>query len=102
MVRVLRRGTPVAVLRQFSSVFTSTGQNMSVHPNAKREALELRCSAPVWAQKLKPLFVLHHRLRRLAGGIYFQQPFSYAIYTLASPERRILHQVNEPTSRWKL
>lgn len=102
MVRLLRRGTPMAVLRQFTSAFTSTGENMSVRPNARREALDLRRSAPRWAQKLKPLFVLHHRLRRLAGGIYFQQPFSYEIYTLASPEKRVLNQVKRPTSRWKL
>jgi glycosyltransferase involved in cell wall biosynthesis len=102
MVRLLRRGTSMAVLRQFTSVFTSTGENMSVRPNARREALELRRSAPVWAQKLKPLFVLHHRLRRLAGGIYFQRPFYYKIYTLTSPEKRVLQQVKRPTSRWKL
>jgi glycosyltransferase involved in cell wall biosynthesis len=102
MVRLLRRGTPMAVLRQFTSVFTSTGENMSVRPNARREALELRRSAPPWVQRLKPLFVLQHRLRRLAGGIYFQQPFSYELYTLASPEKRVVHQVKRPTSKWKL
>ena len=102
MVRLLRRGTTMAVLRQFTSVFTSTGENMSVRPNARREALELRQSAPLWAQKLRPWFVLHHRLRRLAGGIYFQRPFSYEIFTLASPEKRVVHQVTRPTSKWKL
>ncbi len=98
---LLRRRTPMAVLRRFTSAFTITGANMSARPNARREARDLFNAAPVWARKLKWLLVLHHRLRRLAGGIYFQQPFSYAIYTQAIPAKRIVHQVSHPTFKWK-
>jgi hypothetical protein len=45
--------------------------------------------------------VLHHRLRRLAGGIYSQKPFSYDLYTLASPERRVRREVSRPEFKWK-
>ncbi len=101
MLRLLRRRTRMAVLRRFTSAFTMTGANMSAGANARREAQELARSAPAWARWLGWLFVLQHRLRRLAGGIYFQKPFSYAVYTLASQDQRIVHEVTRPVSRWQ-
>ena len=101
MLRLLKRGTRMAVMRQFTSVFTMTGANMSARPNAQRERLALFNSAPLWARKMKPLLVLHHRLRRLAGGIYFQKPFSYELYTLQSPERRVRREVSQPEFKWR-
>jgi glycosyltransferase involved in cell wall biosynthesis len=98
---LLQRGTPMAVLRRFTSTFTMTGANMSARPNARREARELFSTAPLWARKLKWLLILQHRLRRLAGGIYFQKPFSYAVYTHGSPEKRVVHDVARPTFKWK-
>jgi len=101
MVRLLKHDIPMAALRQFTSVFAMTGENMSAKPNALRERRELQASAPMMARSLKPLIVLHHRLRRLAGGIYFQPPFSYAIYTRESSERRVTFNVTRPRFRWK-
>ena len=97
MVRLLRRGVRMAVLGQFTSAFTYTGANMSVGPNARRENRELCQSAPFWARQLKPLFILQHRLRRLAGGMYRQAPFEYEIFTRASPDRRQRFEVSRPT-----
>jgi len=100
MLRLLERRVPMAVLRQFTSVFTMTGENMSAKPNAIRETKELRRSAPLVARTLKPVLILHHRLRRLAGGIYSQQPFSFSIYTHASPDQRVSFEVTRPRFRW--
>lgn len=101
MVRLLRRGVSMAALGRFTSVFTRTGANMSVGPNARRENRELFQSAPFWARTLKPWFILHHRLRRLLGGMYSQPPFAYDIFTPASPERRTRHEVAKPVGRAK-
>lgn len=101
MLRVLQRGTRMAVLRRFTSAFTMTGANMSRGDNARREARELRATAPLWARRLKSLLILHHRLRRLAGGAYSQRPFSYAVYDHRNLERRVTHQVVKPVGRWK-
>jgi glycosyltransferase involved in cell wall biosynthesis len=101
MLRLLQRRTPMAVLPRFTSAFTMTGANMSAKENARRESRELFNTAPLWARKLRPLLVAQHRLRRLAGGIYFQRPFSYAIYTAASPEQRVVHDVTRPSFKWK-
>jgi glycosyltransferase involved in cell wall biosynthesis len=99
MVRLLRRRVRMAALGQFTSVFTYTGANMSVGPNARRENRELRQSAPFWARQLRPLFVVQHRLRRWVGGMYRQGPFAYEIFTRANPERRQRFEVSRPTFR---
>jgi glycosyltransferase involved in cell wall biosynthesis len=97
MVRLLRRGVRMATLGQFTSAFTYTGANMSVGANARRENRELCQSAPFWARQLKPLFIVQHRLRRLAGGMYRQVPFTYEIFTRANVDRRQRFDVGRPT-----
>ena len=97
MVRMLRRGIKMAVLSEFTSVFTMTGANMSVGPNARRENRELFEAAPVLARKLRPLLILQHRARRFLGGMYFQKPFDYEIFTLKSPDHRQRFHVDHPT-----
>jgi glycosyltransferase involved in cell wall biosynthesis len=96
MLRLLKQGLCMAALGKFTSAFTQTGVNMSGAPNARRENLELRESAPVWARALRPAWIAHHRLRRLLGGMYFQGPFSYEIYTMKSPGHRQRHDVKRP------
>jgi glycosyltransferase involved in cell wall biosynthesis len=99
MVQLLRAGVRMATLGRFTSVFARTGANLSVGPNARRENEALRQSAPGWARALRPLFIAHHRLRRLFGGMYWQAPFAYDIFTLADPERRRHFEVPRPTFR---
>jgi len=101
MTRLLRQRAPTGVLRRFTSAFTLTGGNLGASPEGRREAQVLFNSAPLWARKLKWQFVLCHRLRRLMGGIYFQRPFAYALYSAASPQRRTEHEVSRPEGRWK-
>jgi len=99
MVRLLKQKTRMATLGRFTSVFTQTGSNMSTGSNALRENRELRHTAPLWVQRLRPLIILHHRLRRLLGGMYFQKPFSFEIYTPASPRQRVAQFVSRPAFR---
>ncbi len=97
MVRLLQRRIKMAAVRRFTSVFTQTGVNLGAGPNARRENRELRQTAPLWARMLGPWIILHHRLRRLFGGMYFPKPFSYEIFTQANPERRRVVNVTRPT-----
>jgi hypothetical protein len=96
MVRMLRRGIKMATLGEFTSTFTCTGANMSAGPNAQRENRELFETAPFLARKLRPLFILHHRVRRLLGGMYFQKPFDYEIFTLKNLDRRQRFHASRP------
>jgi hypothetical protein len=101
MLRLLNAGVKMATLNRFTSVFTRTGKNMSAAPNALREALELRASAPLWTQPARPLIILQHRLRRWLGGMYRQKPFSYDIYTLDSPTQRKHFDVGNPQGTYR-
>jgi len=96
MLRLLRDKVSMATLGQFTSVFTQTGKNMSAAPNAIRENAALRSSAPPWIRLARPAIILHHRLRRLLGGMYAQEPFDYHLYTQASPKQRVSHRVTKP------
>ena len=96
MLRLLHDRVTMATLGHFTSVFTQTGKNMSAAPNALRENATLRRSAPALIRLARPGLILHHRLRRLFGGMYSQSPFDYKLYTLASPERRVRQHVAQP------
>jgi glycosyltransferase involved in cell wall biosynthesis len=94
MVRLLRAGVKMGALNEFTSAFTQTGANLSAGANAAREARELRASAPAWARWFRPAIILHHRLRRLLGGMYAQGPFAYEIYTRTSQQKRQRFEVS--------
>ncbi len=96
MVRLLRDDIPMATLGAFTSAFTLTGANMSTGANARRENAQLRASAPGFVRHLRPVWIVQHRLRRLVGGMYRQRPFSYQLFTLSSPNRRVTFNVGQP------
>lgn len=101
MLRALERGLKMAVVRRYLSVFTQTKTNLTLSATTREEARRLFETAPQWAQLGRPLIRLHHRLRRLAHGLYRPGPFSYALYTHASPRQRVERAVARPTFRWR-
>jgi len=101
VMEMFRHKVPMAVLRQFTSVFTETGENMNLKPNARRESQIKMEMAPRWVRTLAPAIVFHHHLRCLAGGFYSQKPFTYSIYTLADPDHRTAFHIQKPTALWK-
>ncbi len=97
---LMKNKVPMAVCDSFTSTFTDTGENMNLRPNAIREKKETRAMAPGWIRTLRPLWIFHHRLRRMASGHFKLQPMSYDIYTPESPERRVKFDVPKPTTVW--
>ena len=98
---LIQHKVPMGVVNRFTSVFTDTGENMSLRPEAKRERRELLDRAPVWMRQCRPLIVAHYRLRRLLAGHYGRRPAqSYSLYTKENPETRVAIQVPTPTFRW--
>jgi hypothetical protein len=91
---------PIAVCHSFTSRFTDTGENMNLKPNVIREKKGMVAIAPAWARTLKPAWILHHRLRRLAAGHFSLKPTSCSIYLRSSSERRSQFDVAEPTAVW--
>jgi hypothetical protein len=99
-VEMVRRELNLALLRRFTSSFTDTGENMNLKPNALRERGLVMEMAPAWVRHCKFPLVQLHRLRALCHGIYWEKPFTYSIYTLASLNRRIEFHVSRPTAVW--
>jgi glycosyltransferase involved in cell wall biosynthesis len=99
-LRLLQSNLRMAVLPEFISVFTETGNNMNLGANAAREKKEFIAAAPLWVRMLRPFIVVHFRLRRWQAGYYQCKPQDYAIYTLDSPDRRKAFHVTQPTFRW--
>jgi glycosyltransferase involved in cell wall biosynthesis len=97
---LLKNKVPMAVCDAFTSVFAETGRNFGLQPAAVHEIGETLQMAPGWVRRLKPAWVVHHRLRRLAAGHFFLKPTSYAIYTFNSPEQRVRFDVPKPTAIW--
>ncbi|MDD5138878.1 MAG: glycosyltransferase [Verrucomicrobiales bacterium] len=100
VLALMKAGVPMAVSNAFTSVFADTGENMNLKPNAIREKKEADAMTPVWVQWLKPVWIVHHRLRRLLAGHFFMKATSYSIYTFQSPEKRVTIDVPKPTAVW--
>jgi glycosyltransferase involved in cell wall biosynthesis len=100
VLALMKGKVPMAVCNSFTSVFADTGENMNLKPNAIREKAETEKMIPPLVRALKPLWIFHHRLRRLAAGHFNLKPTSYSIYTLQSPDRRVRFEVQKPTAVW--
>jgi hypothetical protein len=101
MLALMENKAPMAVCDSFTSTFADTGENMNLKPNAIREKAATGAMTPRWVRALKPLWIGHHRLRRLAAGHFALKPASYSIYTLQSPKQRVRFDVARPTAIWR-
>jgi glycosyltransferase involved in cell wall biosynthesis len=101
VLRLIRSGARMAVLRRFTSVFTHTGSNLSLEEKAREEGQKFWGTAPPLARVSRPAILAHHRVRRWLGGIYGQAPFSFSLYTRESPNARVTKHAAKPTFRWK-
>ena len=100
VLALMKNKVPMKICDSFTSIFADTGENMNLKPNAIREKTETEKMIPPFVHALKPVWILHHRLRRLAAGHFSLKPMSYDIYTLQSPERRVKFEVQKPTAVW--
>jgi glycosyltransferase involved in cell wall biosynthesis len=100
ILRMARAGTRMGHLPRYTSTFVDTGENLGLRPFARQEHEDLMRQAPRWVQVLRPAWKVLHRLRRLVNGQYAPKPFSYDIYTPASPAQRVHFEVAKPTFYW--
>jgi glycosyltransferase involved in cell wall biosynthesis len=96
----IKAGVRMEALGHYTSTFVDTGDNRNLQPWARKEVREFVAQAPLWVQKLRPLWRLGHRLRRWMHGHYRPKPFSFEIYTPSNPARRMHIEVPRPTFYW--
>ena len=101
MLEAVQRRLKFRVLRLYTSTFADTGENMCLRPAAQEERRIKIEMTPRWVNQFRwPLQQLH-RARSLLSGVYRQKPFSYALYTQASPQKRVENFVSHPTTTWR-
>jgi len=100
MRALMQNRVPMKVCDAFTSIFADTGENMMLKPNALREKAKTDQMVPGWVKALKPVWIVHHRLRRVAAGHFALKPTSYSIYTKQSPDNRMTIDVPKPTAIW--
>ena len=79
-VRVLRSGKKIEPLRKTTSTFMESGENLGLSPRAKEERERLDASAPLFFRKLRILWVIVHRFKRLISGAHKSEDVAYGIY----------------------
>ena len=100
-VEFVRRGLNMAILRHYTSVFTDTGENMCLRPEALREREAVMNLAPAWVRRSRWALLQMHRIRALLHGLYWEKPLEYSVYTLASPQKRVSFSVARPSGVWR-
>jgi hypothetical protein len=102
-LRLLDAGLRMESTHKPLSAFAETGINLSAagNPRAAEETQRLARVAPKFARALKPLVLLHYRLRRWCSGAYALQPHEYSVYTLRDTRQRCRYHVSQPVFRWQ-
>jgi hypothetical protein len=79
-VRVLQSGKKVKPLRKTTSTFMESGENLGLSPKATEERERLDASAPLFFRKLRILWVIVHRFKKLICGAHRSEDMAYDIY----------------------
>jgi glycosyltransferase involved in cell wall biosynthesis len=100
IIRMLKAGVRMELLGRYGATFVDHGDNLGLQPRAREERDALAAQAPAWIGALHPVWKLLHRLRRWSHGHYRPEPFTFDIYTPASPHRRVHVAVPQPMFYW--
>ena len=100
VLEALKKGLVFGELRDYTSVFSVTGDNFGRTEVGQNEKRKFYSESPGWAKCLKYLITAQYRLRRLMTGKYSQGPMEYSIYTRESGEERVTRAVTDPTWRF--
>ena len=99
VLRMMNQGVPMGILHQYLTAFGDSGENLGLNESAAREYERLRSSAPWAVRKLRWLWVLNHRIRKLLSGDYRLPSFEYSVYVGDADERHVF-RVENPEPRW--
>ena len=97
---MLQQRAKFGVMRRTTSIFTETGTNLALSVTGVAERVQKVAMTPAWIKRVAPVIIGLHRLRLLASGTFFQEPFSYELYTQDSPTERVAKYVSKPQALW--
>jgi glycosyltransferase involved in cell wall biosynthesis len=97
-VRVLRSGKKIEPLRKTTSTFMDSGENLGLSSKAKEERERLDASAPLLFRKLRILWVIVHRFKKLISGAHRSEGVAYEIYMAKNEGRNLFRAANLRTT----
>jgi glycosyltransferase involved in cell wall biosynthesis len=102
VARLLALRPRIHYLREFTSAFTVTGENLSLRPEARAEEQRLRSTAPSWARLTSRVLRRFRHAEKLLRGGYHSAPLDYSLYLDDSPHRTPLHSPRpSPFHPWR-
>lgn len=100
VIQVLKSKYKVTYVRKYLSVFTYTGENLSLDAQASEEKKMIVSAANRYFSVFKPFINLLRLSSKFLAGSYFQKmPIEYSIYTENSVKRKNIYS-NNVTFRW--
>ena len=100
---MLKARLRLAIYPHLLSVFTLTGANLSTDSSVsdrEKQTWQAGFEKPPALQR--KLYVLAHRLQKLAAGAYRRRTFDYEIFTLPSPAKRVRFSARAVGGTWKV
>lgn len=97
--RMLAARVKMGLLKEYTSAFFLTGENLSANPKFMAEARRFRESAPGWMRVVRPVVQLQHYARKFFRGAYHEGPLEYEVF-LAPDSPRTRLGSNKPSFRW--
>jgi glycosyltransferase involved in cell wall biosynthesis len=103
VIRLLRKGYRMAVMRRYLSAFTLTGTNRGQKGAVREEAARFDATLPRWIKTLRlPLNAARLLLKAVSGAYVQHAPLCYEIYLSGSDARRTMFVSAHPSPRWRL
>jgi len=101
-LRRMDAGVKAMVLREYTTTFADTGENMDLEKGAQEERMLFSLRATLLMKCLKGFWVLQHRLQKLLAGGYARAPIEYSIYQNTNENsQRICFHADHALGVWK-
>ena len=102
VMALLKAGLKFGVLPCFTSIFTDTGENMNLKPNAQKERKEKESMRPLQVRLGYPWLLLCYVFRQWLRGAFWKKAFQYRIFVRGGTgsSRRNIFKVSSPTAMW--
>jgi len=99
-LKMINSGVKYGISRHHISSFTESGENRALLHTAKSEMKLFSSQHPKWINKLKFIWIILHRLKKLIYGAYNKNNISYSIYTERSKSKREHFKENNAQTKW--
>jgi len=101
VLKILKKGYKTGYINEYLSVFTWTGNNMSIGKNAIKEKRLLRNSTPKIIRFISTIINALRLIEKFLSGAYHQKfPLQYEIYTSNLFNKRFQFKCKKATFRW--